>query len=779
MLLLASLSVPTGKAQAQNRVEIDLPAGSLGSALRIFSKQANVTVIGNASRLSTIRTPDVRGKMTAVAALRHLLRDTPYQARQINRRSFRIERRTAKSKPVQKPARPPSLPPPPKPLPIIVTATKLGYYLRDYPGSAQSISLKDISTREAASGLDQMLAKLPVTSGTALGSGQNKIFVRGIADSSFNGPTQSTIGLYLGEQRLTYSASNPDLRLYDMDRLELLEGPQGTLYGAGSIGGVIRLSPAAPVLEESTATLWASGVATSGGAPGYDVAAMANIPITESNALRGLVYQGLAGGYIDDSQLDLKNINRTEITGGRLALRSALSPDWSLDLSGFGQMTKARGGQYIDARLPGSSQQISVAQPFSAEIWGANATLNGSIGNVQLVSSTGVIRHDLDTRCDSSAMPGVSPRQAYDETRNIEMFNHETRLSNNRGNPVSWLIGVSALRHQDDYRQLITNTNGDDPPPFANIVYTRSEYALFGEAQYAFNDNISATLGGRLLYTQGKTRRTFGATDSAEPKTDARRFLPVAALSLRVSDELTAYVRYQEGYRTAGVTVERADNGDPIIARFDADKVGAVEAGLKGRLDTDVPIELSLAANYMKWRDVQADLIDDNGFTITRNIGDAEIFGLTMQTDTALNANASLSSSFFLNHSRVMRSTPRDETFSTMLPNIAPYGARLSLRYSLDLVDGSELLAASNLGYTGESVLDIDALRQARQGNFVSVDMSLTLRKPVWEIAIEANNITNTRGNRFSFGNPFQVRREDQKVPLRPFNLRLSAKIDL
>lgn len=787
ILFVAACLMPTGEVQAQNRVAIDIPAGRIGNALRIVGRQANVTIIGNNRGLSATRTPALRGTMTAAEALRRLLRSTRYQARRINSRSFRIERRKVKSKAAPKPptrTKPkafavPRPPPPAKPITIVVTATKLDYTLRDYPGSAQSISLEGVSTGEAASGLDQMLSKLPVTSGTSLGSGQNKIFMRGIADSSFNGPTQSTIGLYLGEQRLTYSASNPDLRLYDMERMELLEGPQGTLYGAGSIGGVIRLTPAMPRSDEAAATFWASGIATSGGAMGYDIAAMVNLPITDNEALRGVVYRGQSGGYIDDSLRDLKNINETGVTGGRLAFRSELSPDWSLDLSGFGQKTKAREGQYIDASLPGLTQRNSTAQPFGAELWGTNATLNGLIGNVQLVSSIGFVSHDLNTRFDSSAMPNMNPQQAYDETRKIEMLSHETRFSKSADGSLSWLIGFSALRHQDDYRQLFTNINGDAPPPFANIVYTVSEYAVFGEASYAFNDRFSATLGGRLLYSKGKARRTFGATNRVEPETDAKRFLPVAALSFRVSDDVTSYVRFQQGYRTSGVTVERLPNGDPQIARFDPDKVDAIETGIKGQLNTDTPIDFSLAASYMKWRDVQADLIDANGFTITRNIGDADIFGLTMQTDTALTSNLNLSSSFFLNHSQVMRSTPRNETFSTMLPNIAPYGARLSLRYKIDLGDSSEIIALSSLEYTGESVLDIDTMRQLRQGNFASADISLTWRKPLWEIGVEANNITNTRGNRFSFGNPFQIRQEDQQVPLRPFNIRLSAKINL
>lgn len=773
--------------QAQTIVSINIPAGSFSSAVRILSKQADITVVGTSRDLTSVRTPAVKGQMTAAQALRRLLSGTPYQARQINSRTFRIERRTVTRQPVPKtppvPAGPRLVaaprPPPPEPVTIVVTATKLDYTLRQYPGAAHSISLTDISTGKAAGGLDELLSKIPVTSGTALGSGRNKIFVRGIADSSFNGPTQSTIGLYLAEQRLTFSASNPDLRLYDMDRLEILEGPQGTLYGAGSIGGVLKMVPATPKLDESSATVWASGVATIGGAPGYDFAVMANVPITETEAVRGVIYRGQSGGYIDDSLRDLENINRSEVTGGRLALRSELSPDWTLDFQGLGQKSEARDGDYIDARLGGLTQSNTIAQPFGAEIWGLNATLAGKIGDLRLVSSTGIVSHDLDTRYDSGGSRNAPLLQAYDETRKIEMFTHETRVLDNLGDPLSWLIGLSALRHQDDYEQLITNFNGDDPPPFANIIYTISEYALFGETKYAFNDRLSVMVGGRLVYSQGNTERNFGATNDVASDTDALRFLPVAALSWRMSDDVTAYIRHQQGYRTGGITVERDANGDPQVSQFDSDKVYAFETGLKGRLNTDIPVNFSLAASYMKWRDVQGDLIDAVGFPITRNIGDADIIGLTMQTDTQLTSKLNLSSAFFLNDSRVMRVTPRDDLLSTMLPNIAPYGAQLGLTYRVVIGNSSELVASGSLEYTGESVLDIDAAQQVIQGNFASADLSLIWRKPSWEIGLEANNITDTRGNRFSFGNPFKIRQEDQQTPLRPFNIRLSAKIDL
>lgn len=103
---------------------------------------------------------------------------------------------------------------------------------------------------------------------TYLGAGRNKLFIRGIADSSFTGPTCATVGQYFGDLRLSYNAPDPDLRLADLAAVEVLEGPQGTLYGAGSLGGLIRLVPNAPDPTRFSGSAMLGGSATTHGAPG-------------------------------------------------------------------------------------------------------------------------------------------------------------------------------------------------------------------------------------------------------------------------------------------------------------------------------------------------------------------------------------------------------------------------------------------------------------------------------------------------------------------------------
>ena len=768
-------------AQSERILSFDIPAGQLSTALGVLSRQADISVIGTSAALADIRISTIKGQYTPRQALNLLFRGTPYQVRKVNDRTFRIERRSAipRSNPPQSRAATPiqTAAPRPKPsTPIIVQATKRDIAMLVYPGGVESVSLAGLTSGQLAEGLDGLLTKIPVTNSTALGSGRNKLFIRGIADSSFNGPTQSTIGMYLGEQRLLHSASNPDLRLYDMEAIELLEGPQGTLYGAGAIGGVIRMVPAAPGLDGMEGSVWGSAMVTKGGDPGYDLGAMINLPTVGGQALRGVIYKGQSGGFIDDSRRDLEDVNRGRVEGGRLAMRTEFSSIWSLDLSGFAQMTEARDGQYVDARLPGLTQRSRVGQRFDGDIFGLNLVLKGAIGEIDLLSSTGLVKHDLNTRYDATVLDGPGGGDLYDERRQVLLVDHETRLSGKIGNRFAWLLGGSALDHEDDIDQLFINLDGQDPPPFVNIVYDVREYALFGEASYQVQDGLTLTAGGRLAVTEGRTRRIFGAAPPVEPQTDETMFLPAAGLSVQLSDDIAAYFRYQQGFRTGGITVERTDNGTPQISRFESDRVRSLETGLKGRLEGDAPIDFKLAGFYLRWNDIQADLIEPEGFTITRNIGDAEIFGLTFQSSAALSPNLNLRNSFFLNHSEVMRLTPNQGAISSMLPNIAPYGAQLDLQYTHQLGRDSVIVGTAGLSYHGRSVLDIGPTEQVRQGDYASADLSLIWRDPDWEIGLEAINITNTRGNRFAFGNPFTIRREQQEVPLRPFSLRLSVK---
>ncbi|WP_339501660.1 TonB-dependent receptor plug domain-containing protein, partial [Pseudomonas canadensis] len=146
-----------------------------------------------------------------------------------------------------------------------------------------------------------------------------------------------------------YSGPEPSLNLYDMKGVEVLEGPQGTLYGSGAIGGIIRLTPNPVDLRVASASLSSGATATEGGGGGFDVAGMANLPLIEDRVgLRVVGYRDRDGGFIADQTRKLSNINRTDTVGGRATLAVDPGGGWGVELGALTQRIDAADAQYAE-----------------------------------------------------------------------------------------------------------------------------------------------------------------------------------------------------------------------------------------------------------------------------------------------------------------------------------------------------------------------------------------------------------------------------------------------
>lgn len=768
-------------AAAQSRAEVDIPAGRLSSAIRTLSRQTRVSIASSDKGVRAIRSRPVRGNFTAAQALERLLAGTPFRSVRLQGGGYRVERRP---QPRIVPARParravapaPPPPPPPPPQPIIVEATKRSAASTDYAGGVKVLSLNTPGLLSAAASLDDLLASQPSVSGTALGTGRNKIFLRGIADSSFNGPTQATIGLYLGDQRVIFSAPNPDLRLVDVETVELLEGPQGSLYGAGTLAGLLRVNPRAPDPSALEGEGWVSGAITPGGEDSWDLGGVLNVPLSDAAALRMVGYGGKEGGYIDDPGRNLTNINSTDFVGGRMSLSADLGPDWNLTLSGFGQQIDVDDGQYVDGRLPDLARTDRVAQPFRSRIYGGALTVRGFLGSIEIVSATGMVDNALDTTFDSSVLTQrPRARQAFEETRDIRLLTHETRLSGGDLEGFNWLMGIGALRSRDNVTQLLENVSDavNDPPPFARQSFELDEIALFGEGTVPISTALSATGGARVLYTWSTGERSFGQNTVVEPRNGPTRMLPALALSWKPLPRMIAYFRAQQGFRTGGVTIERDENGDPDTARFDPDKTRSFELGLRGSTRGKVRVTYGAVLHRSNWDDIQADLIDRNGFPITRNIGNGNVTGLDASLEVEARSGWRFDLAAAYNDSNVNRlAAMNNGIIRTTIPNVPEFAVNARAAREWELGADQKAGAALTARYTGKSFLDLDQQVRQEQGDFGSIDAAAWWGNGDWEVRIEALNLTDTKGNRFAFGNPFNARTEDQRTPLRPFTMR-------
>lgn len=777
-LMLASLVAPIAEAEAATRYNFDISAGTLGQALTQLSTQSGSSIGSVNINLQRYRVSRLRGSYTVQQALRRLLDNTDLDFVVLSAKTIRIvrKRRSPKSASRSKNSRTISTPNPSvKPQMIIVTASKTEALLEDFHGSAQVIDVASTSNAEQSGGLEGLLSTLPTTAQTNLGSGRNKLFLRGIADSSLIGTTQSTVGLYLDEARLSYSGPNPDLRTYDQARVEILEGPQGTLFGAGTIGGIVKIVTNKPDSISSEGSLWTNVGITQGGDVSYDAAAMLNLPLSDKLALRTVGYYQHNGGYIDDISRNLDDVNRNEIWGGRAALRFTPGDDWTFDLNLLHQSNQTADGQYAERNLSRRARASDVEQPFEADVTGASFTVTKQWDKLELISSFGYFTHKNESSFDRSVLSDDSSPMVFNEEINSKLFTHETRVRWLGDNGHSAVLGVSYLNNLD--RVDLEMGTPDDPQLISATDNGNIEAAIFGEGTYQISDRLSASLGGRVTYSRSVAEIIIESGQEIGPSRKTLRFLPKISLGWKPNSNGLIYASYQEGFRSGGISVGLGTNNP--ITEFASDTIETFEAGIKIGMRQDSRFRANIMFFYSNWNDIQADLIDEAGFPRTTNIGDGRVYGVSLSADWAVTDRLSIYGRYFANESELASAAngfvAGDES---QLPNIAEMGANGGARWTIPVSEDRQIGLRADVRYVGQSQLGIDPFLSIGQGDYVLVNGTAEYRAERWSAFVALENLFNSSANTFSLGNPFTVADGLQITPLRPRSLKLGAKID-
>jgi outer membrane receptor protein involved in Fe transport len=773
-VIVASLA--TVPAHAQSRRRFDIPAQRLDTAIFALGEQAQISIGGADPRIAAVRSNGIRGTMTVKRALSLILRDTGYDFFIIDAGTVRIVRAVPKQvlpkpkspPPVAKPRdpSPESVEPPGPPVTeIVVTASKQQQGLNSYAGTAHIETIGSVGLSENA-GSAALIARLPTLASTNLGPGRNKIFVRGIADSSFSGPTQSTSGLYLGDFRLTYTAPEPDLRLYDIDRIEVIEGPQGTLYGAGTLGGIIRIEPAKPDLTTAHASASGGVAITRGGKSGYDLGGTINLPLASGRlGLRVTGYRQREGGTTENLGTGARNADDVRVQGARATLRFAPGNDWTVDLGGVIQFLETRDAHYAERGLPSRTRRAAIAQPHENDFRGASLTISKHGQSLSIVSVTGAILHDLTSVFDASgfqAKPGVL---AYREDNRIRLITHETRLSHKGTEGASWVLGLSALDSNDRVDRILGPLGAQ-----ANLASLRNgkvEVALFGEATQPIAPRWFATLGARLAHTRTFGELVGGNGAGFEPKRNEWRVLPTAALSWKPRPDVIAFLRYQSGARSGGIAIST----DQINSarRFSSDTISTIELGMRLGGGLEGPISGGITAFHSSWKDVQADLISLTGLPYTDNIGRGTISGAEANLNWRPTTALALGGTVFVNDSALRSGS----SGAASLPNVPKLGGRAEFSWTTPLGAAAKLTLGGSVRYLGTSFLGTAPPLLLEQGETVQTDAQAAVNWGAWKAALEVTNILDAGGNSFAYGNPFSVGRGQQITPLRPRTVRI------
>jgi len=769
---LAVLACFAAPAQAGDVRPINLPAGELRHAVATLGRQAGISVSVPDRAIWRARVPAVRGKMTARQALDRMLGGSGARAVALDARSWKIVKAAAPR--LATPAPPPSVLPEDEPPgeDIIVVASKREMPMRAYAGQVSRVEGEDFALG-AAPGTEAVGSQVASVTSTHFGSGRNKLFVRGIADSSFTGPTQATVGQYFGDVRLTYNAPDPGLKLMDVAAVEVLEGPQGTLYGAGSLGGIIRVTRNAPQLEQTGAEVVGGVSFTQHGEPGADAGAVINVPLVEGAvALRAVGYASREGGYIDDVERGLADVNRLGTYGGRVMVRAAPGDDWTIDVGVTLQDIDGEDSQYADRNAPELSRRSSIAQPYSDSYRLGEVVIAKQWDDLRFVSSTGIVRQEIAERFDATIDP-ETPR-AFDQTNKVDLISTEARLARPMRAGYGWIVGMSLLRNESELTRAIGPVGM--PRPATGVRNRVDEGTIYAELSVEPVNGLTLSGGGRVTHSRlsGEgldVQRMLTAFEryAVEGDRTETTVLPSVSMVAEPIDGVSLFARYQEGFRPGGLAVS-----DDFVRQFANDDVKTIETGVRYGVPGVDRFTLAATFAYTNWNNIQADFVDGQGLPTTANIGNGRIYSWDLRVGWRPLPGLTLDAGFVINDGEITDPQPayRLATLAE-LPNVAEMGGRIGFDYRTFLSERADLRVNGWARYIGQSRLGVGPILGGPQGDYV--DTALTARVG-WErfgVTLGVTNVLDNVGNRFSLGSPFDLFRGDAITPLEPRTFRI------
>ncbi len=797
LYLIAALTVAES-ATANNRSSVDIKAGQLGDAIVQLGQQTGSSIGISDQRTTRLTVRAVRGRLSVEQAIRKLLKGQPARVIQINGRSWRIIPAApppVAAKPKSKPARvqlarftPQSPIEESEPKEIVVTASKRETPLTLMPATVSVLRGKMFTAGPDAGSTAAILEKLPSVSSTHAGTGRNKLFIRGIADSGFTGPTQATVGQYFGEMRVNYNAPDPDLRLYDINSVEVLEGPQGTLYGAGSLGGIIRANPNRPNLSQTEVYTSYALASTAEGDESVDGHMVVNIPLVPDKiAARIVGYGAHEGGYVDDIGRGSKDVNGIDIVGGRGAISIVPHDDWRIDFLGVGQSVRGDDAQYAQRGLPGLSRRSPMAQMFGSDYWLANMQVTGSIGEIRVMSSAGIVEHDLVENYDATRLRDTPT--LFTQENDISLISTEHRLSQDFADGGGWMLGASYIENVSRLKRTLTPAALSVPTP--GVENRLSEWALFGEMTVGISENIHLTAGGRFSSARlsGNAFDLPAMFDLTSLRQQAHRtettFLPSLAAVATPAEGLTAFLRYQQGFRPGGLAIDGAS-----IRHFRNDRTSTIESGFRlGDLDRDLFAAIGTVA-YTDWDNIQADLTDGLGFPTTANIGNGYIVSVEGQISVRPTDRLTFDGAFIFSHSRLdspsaatrsflASSGPQTAGGMLSVPNVANFSGRAGVNYRHSFYNDGYLVFAASSRYVGKSRLGIGPVLGAEQGGYFQTNVGLKWERRQSDFFLNISNLFNVVGNRYALGTPFALPDGDEFTPLRPRTIMVGFNFGL
>jgi len=607
------------------------------------------------------------------------------------------------------------------------------------------------------------------------------VAIRGVTTGDFTNPT---VGITVDDVPFGSSTELggglvvPDIDPGDLARVEVLRGPQGTLYGASSIGGLLKFVTVDPSTDRVSGRLQGGlNSVRNGDEVGYNLRGSVNAPLSDTFAVRASGFTRRDPGYIDNPVLGIDGINEQRVSGGRLAALWRPSEVFSLRFSALFQDVKGDGRHDVTV-LPGlgdlQQSYLRGVGPYDRKAQAYNATLTAKLGSVELTALSGYNINEFSDSFDytyalgqffTEPLFGVMGTPVFNDNK-TKKFTQEIRLSSSAGEKLEWLLGAFYTHEKSSYVQDILAVDPATGAAVGEALFlafptTYQEYAAFADLTFHVTDRFDVQVGGRKSHLEQTSAETNigafvpiffpGFTSPAifeEVDTADNAFTYLVTPRFRVSEDLMVYARLASGYRAGG------PNAAPGVPRqFNPDRTQNYEIGVKADfLDHRLSVDTSLY--YIDWKDIQLSLIDLQNFqAYTANGSRAKSQGVELSVESRPLRGLSIAGWVAWSDAELTEDLPPNSAQGRSGDRL-PYGSRFSGNFSLEQ---SFLLSSSLTGFVGGSLSYVGDRKGVFAGAFAppdrqtlpayaKTDLRAGLRHDSWTADFFVNNVADRRG---------------------------------
>ena len=649
---------------------------------------------------------------------------------------------------------------------VLITAQKRTERLQDVPVPVSSVDASTLVNNNQLR-LEDYFSSVPGLSLAPGLHGEPVVAIRGITTDLYTNPTVAiTVDdvPYGSSTGLGGGNAAPDIDPSDLARIEVLRGPQGTLYGASSLGGLIKYVTVDPSTDGVSGHVQAGLDQVHNGSDlGYTGRGSINIPLSDTLAILASGFTRRDAGYLDNVQTGEKNANWAEAYGGRLSALWRPGTDFSIKLSAFFQHYNIDGtsevpvsglGDLQQSELRGTGWNNTKTQTYSANV-------SFKLGSVNVASISG---YSKDYRADdfdftpyfsSSAQSefGV-PGSSLPDARTTNRFTQEIRLSGQIGERFDWLAGAM---YDDERSTLVQSALAVDPTTglevgtlFSQLFQlTYKEYAAFGDLTIHFTDLFDVQFGGR----ESDIKQTEGQVydDAAVPtvSSKANSFTYLVTPRLKISNNLMVYTRLASGYRPGGPN-QNAGVAPNIPPQIKPDKTTNYEIGVKGETAGHA-VSFDASLYYIDWRDIQL-TESETGFSFYANGGRAKSEGAELSMQFRPMTGLAIATWVTLSDAKLTEDFPATSAVVGMSGDRLPFSSRFSGNLSVDqkiaFTHSLSGFVGGVLSYVGDREGAFASPPPPRQDlpGYARADLHFGVSYQSWTVTAYVNNLGDRRG---------------------------------